>query len=62
MFATILMEQGVSLAKISAILGHSSITTTFNYYCDVIQEKEKISAFVNNKFPVEQIEEEECEL
>ena len=52
MFATILIEQGVELAKISALLGHSSIHTTFEIYCDVMDEKKKITAFLNNKFPV----------
>lgn len=42
MFATILIEQGVSLAKISGLLGHSSVNTTFEYYCDVMDENEKI--------------------
>ncbi|MBU1143179.1 MAG: site-specific integrase [Firmicutes bacterium] len=53
MYATILIEQGVSLAKISALLGHSSIHTTFDFYCDVMEEKERIMNFVNNTFPVE---------
>lgn len=46
MFATILVEQGVSLAKISGLLGHSSV----EYYCDVMDEKEKIIAFMNDTF------------
>ncbi len=35
MYATILIEQGVPLVKISALLGHASVNTTFEYYCDV---------------------------
>lgn len=53
MCATILLEEGVSLAKISAMLGHTSIHTTFEYYCEVMDEKEKILAFMNNIFSVE---------
>lgn len=50
MFATILIEAGVPLIKISALLGHSSVTTTFEYYCDVMDENEQIINFMNNTF------------
>ena len=50
MYATILLEKGVSLHKISALLGHSSVNTTFEYYCDMMDENGKIIAFMNNTF------------
>lgn len=54
MYATILVEQGVSLAKISALLGHSSIHTTFDFYLDVMEEKERITNFMNDTFTNEE--------
>lgn len=53
MYATILVEQGVPLIKISALLGHSSVNTTFEYYCDVMDENEQIISFMNSTFLVE---------
>lgn len=50
MYATILIEQGVSLMKISTLLGHSSVHTTFEYYCEVMDEQERIISFMNNSF------------
>lgn len=50
MYASILMEQGVPLVKVSALLGHASIHTTFEYYCEVLDENEKIRGFLNNNF------------
>lgn len=58
MYATILIEQGVNIAKISALLGHSSIHTTFENYCDVMNETENINAFMNNTFNFEEEENE----
>ena len=52
MYATILIEQGVPLVKISALLGHASVTTTFEYYCDVMDENDQIIDFMNNTFIV----------
>lgn len=54
-FATILIEQGVPLIKISALLGHANPHTTFEIYCDVMEEKEKILAFMNNTFRPEEM-------
>lgn len=50
MFATILLELGVPIAKISALLGHNSIHTTFEFYCEIMDEDEKIKNFMNNNF------------
>ena len=50
MYASILTEQGVPLVKVSALLGHSSVSTTFEYYCEVMDEAEKIRSFLNNNF------------
>ena len=50
MYATILVEQKVSLIKISALLGHASVNTTFEYYCEVMDENEQIITFMNNTF------------
>ena len=56
MYATILIENGASLSKISALLGHSSINTTFEYYCDISDESNNIKAFMDNTFVPEEIE------
>ena len=50
MYATILVEQKVPLIKISALLGHASVNTTFEYYCEVMDENEQIITFMNNTF------------
>lgn len=50
MYASILTEQGVPLIKVSALLGHSSLNTTFEYYCEVMDETENIRSFLNNNF------------
>mgnify|MGYP001118650456 FL=1 len=52
MYATILIEQGVSLARISALLGHGSIHTTFDLYVGIMEEKSKILALMNNAFSI----------
>ena len=50
MFATILLERDVSIAKISGMLGHSSIHTTFEYYLEVMDADKKIVEFMNREF------------
>lgn len=50
MFATILLERGVSIAKISGMLGHNSVHTTFEFYLDVIDADEKMMEFMNKEF------------
>ena len=57
-FATILIEQGVPIIKISALLGHSNPHTTFEIYCDVMEENERILAFINNTFSIEEKEQQ----
>lgn len=46
MFATILIEQNVPLEKISKLMGHKSISTTFVVYCGIMEAKEKISEVI----------------
>lgn len=50
MFATILLERGVSIAKISGMLGHSSVHTTFEFYLDIMDEDTKMMEFMNKEF------------
>lgn len=57
MYATILLEKGVSLIEISAALGHSSIHTTFEYYCDIISDDKKIIDYMNSTFNPEMLRE-----
>lgn len=56
MFATILIERNVPIIKIAALLGHDSPNTTFEIYCDIMDEREKILAFINNTFNHEIVE------
>lgn len=50
MYATVLIERGVSLAKISALLGHSSINTTFEFYIEIMEDDHRIVELLNEQF------------
>lgn len=41
-FCTILLECGIPLERISQILGHANIDTTFSVYCGVMEDNEEI--------------------
>jgi len=49
-YATILLEQGYSLPVISAVLGHSSIHTTFEFYAEIMDETDEIKVFMNELY------------
>ena len=57
MYASILLEQSVPIYKIAALLGHASVTTSFEYYCDIMDENEQILNFMNSTFVPEKGEE-----
>lgn len=46
-YASILIEQNVPLEKISKLMGHKSVTTTFEIYCGIIQGKEHIRNYID---------------
>lgn len=48
MFATILIEQNVSLEKISKLMGHKSVLTTFELYCGIMESKKEIAETIEN--------------
>ena len=50
MFATIMLERGLQLAKVSALLGHQSVNTTFEFYLGVMEDEDKAVKFVNDNF------------
>lgn len=48
MFATILIEQDVPLDKISKLMGHKSVATTFEIYCGIIGANQEISKLLDD--------------
>lgn len=48
MLATILIEQGVSLEKISKLMGHKSVATTFEIYCGIMEAKKEIAKTIDS--------------
>lgn len=57
-YATILLEQGYTLQVVSALLGHSSINTTFEFYAEVMEDKGNIKAYLNELYPMEDDEDD----
>ena len=51
-YATILLEQGYALQMVSAMLGHASINTTFEFYAEIMDESEDIKVYLNELYPV----------
>lgn len=47
-YASILIEQNVPLEKISKLMGHKSVSTTFEVYCGIVQAKEHIRKYVDS--------------
>lgn len=47
MFATILIEQDVPLDKISKLMGHKSVATTFEIYCGIIGANQEIAKTID---------------
>ena len=47
-YASILIEQGVALEKMSRLLGHKSVSTTLDIYCGIISALEQIREFVED--------------
>ena len=45
-YASILIEMNVPIEKISKLMGHKSIGTTFDIYCGIIQGKDEIRNFI----------------
>jgi len=55
-FASILIEQSTPLSKISKLMGHKHIGTTFDIYCGIIQAKEQIREYIGrNMDPLQEM-------
>jgi len=52
-YATILLEQSYELPVVSALLGHSSINTTFEFYADIMDANVEISTVLNELYASE---------
>lgn len=50
MYASILLDNSVSLPKVSALLGHRSVNTTFENYADSVKGGQDIVDFINKEF------------
>uniref|UniRef100_UPI0040274551 site-specific integrase n=1 Tax=Candidatus Fimivicinus sp. TaxID=3056640 RepID=UPI0040274551 len=60
MFATIMLERGLPLAKVSALLGHQSVNTTFEFYLGVMEDEDKAIEFVNDNFKPDDVKKPKC--
>lgn len=56
MCATLLLEEGTELAKISAFLGHTNTHTTFEYYCEICNGRNQILSYINEIYKTGSIE------
>lgn len=50
MFATIMIERGLPMAKVSGLLGHSSVHTTFEFYLEIMNADENMLKYMNEEF------------
>lgn len=48
MCATALIEMNIPLEKISEVLGHKNINTTFDIYCGIMDAQDQIKATISH--------------